>query len=276
MSLEREQILGIAAAEREALGRTIQYTPPEAWDADSRLNGWRNRDIVAHLAGSELAAAAVVGGEVPTELEDFLKTDEGATLTVDRFNEFTVERRRERPFREIAVEWGRAADVLLSRVSAIPPDDWESRRVAWVVGDIPVRFMLQGRVSEWWIHGEDIRAGAGLEPRKEHWPIYAVNDLAIRTLPWALGLAGLAFQGKSVRFDLEGAGGGTWHYGLAPREIPPEDKQPDALIEGRAHPLALVAARRVPADEYVADGTLVLSGDEDLALTVLQHIRAFA
>jgi hypothetical protein len=103
-----------------------------------------------------------------------------------------------------------------------------------------------------------------------------VIDLAIRTLPWALGLAGLTFEGKSVRFDVEGAGGGTWHYGLAPREIPPEDKRPDALIEGRAHPLALVAARRVPADEYVADGTLVLSGDEDLALTVLQHIRAFA
>ena len=276
MSLEREVLLGISAAEREALGRTIQYTPPEAWEAESRLNGWRNRDIVAHLAGSDLAAAAVVGGEVPSELEEFLKTEDEAAHTLDRFNEFTVERRREQSFREVALEWGKAADLLLSRVSAVPPNEWESRRVSWVVGDIPIRFMLQGRVSEWWIHGEDIRAGGGVEPRVEHWPIYAVNDLAIRTLPWALGLAGLTFQGKSVRFDLEGAGGGTWHYGLAPREIPPEDKRPDTLIEGRAHPLALVAARRVPADGYVADGTLVLSGDEDLALTVLHHIRAFA
>ena len=129
---------------------------------------------------------------------------------------------------------------------------------------------------EWWVHGEDIRAGADLEPRREHWPIYCTNDLAIRTLPWALGLAGLHFDGRSVEFTLDGSGSGTWHYGLSPRELPPEDKAPDAVVEGRGDRFALVAARRVPADVFVGDGTLVLSGDVDLAVTVLRHIRAFA
>jgi hypothetical protein len=32
----------------------------------------------------------------------------------------------------------------------------------------------------------------------------------------------------------------------------------------------------VPAEVFVGDGTLVLSGDVDLAVTVLEHIRAFA
>ncbi len=186
-----------------------------------------------------------------------------------------MSRRAEVPFRQVVAEWGRAADLLLARASRLSDEAWGGR-VPWVTGEIPIRYLVQSRVSEWWIHGEDVRAGAGLPTRLEHWPIHAVNDLAIRTLPYALGLAGLSFPGRSVRIDLEGAGGGSWHYGLAPREVPPPDKRPDAYIEGRGYPFAMVAARRVPADHFVKDGTLVVGGDEDLGLEVLEHIRAFA
>ena len=199
-----------------------------------------------------------------------------AEPTLDAFNRFTVERRAEAPFRAVVSEWGQNADAALARASVIPREEWAVKRVSWVAGDIPARYLLQSRVMEWWVHGEDIRAGAGLPPRREHWPIYCTNDLAIRTLPWALGLADLTYTGRSVEFVLDGAGGGRWHYGLAPRELPGDDKVPDAVVEGRGDRFAEVAARRVPAAAYVGDGTLVLSGDADLALTVLTHIRAFA
>jgi len=274
VTLDRGRLLGIAQAEREALGRTIQYTPPESWEKDSRLQGWRLRDVVAHLAASEGVAAAALGNEPAAEVEEFLKTEHD--VTVDAFNEFTVRRRAEAPFREVVLEWGRGADTALARAGAISKDEWQTRRVSWVAGDIPARALVQSRVMEWWVHGEDIRAGAGLESRGEHWPIYCTNDLAIRTLPWALSLAGLRFEGRSVRFALEGSGGGEWHFGLGPREVPPPDKVPDAVIEGRGVAFANVAARRAPADVYVADGSLVLSGNVDLALTVLTHLRAFA
>ena len=125
------------------------------------------------------------------------------------------------------------------------------------------------------MHGEDLRSGGGLEPRREHWPIYALNDLAIRALPWALGLAGLQYRGRSVRVVLEGAGGGDWHYGLAPREVPARGRTPDASIGGRGYAFAMVAARRMPADRYVDEGTLVVGGDEALALAVLRNLRVF-
>ena len=64
--------------------------------------------------------------------------------------------------------------------------------------------------------------------------------------------------------------------GLAPRQIVEPDQRADALVEGRGLAFARVAARRVPAEDYVDDGTLVLSGDGELALTVLRNIRAFA
>src|SRR5919204_4190407 len=273
MTLPREEMLGIARHEREALGRTIQYTPPEAWESKSVLPGWRNRDIVSHLAASEVVAAAVLVAETSAELEEYLKSDEARPPTLDGFNNFAVSRRADHPFRQVVVEWGSAADLFLARASRVSPEDWTGRRVPWVTGDIPVRYLIQARVAEWWMHGEDIRAGGALEPRREHWPIYALNDLAIRALPWALGLAGLQYRGKSIRFTLEGAGGGEWHYGLAPREVPPPGRSPDATIGGRGHPFALVAARRAHADDYIRDGTLVVGGDESLALDVLRNLR---
>jgi uncharacterized protein (TIGR03083 family) len=277
VSLERGALLGIARHEREALGRTIQYTPPEAWEASSAYGEWRNRDVVSHLAASEVAAAAILAGEAPTELDEYLKSEGGKRgPTLDGFNEFTVARRAELPFRDVVREWGRAADLFLARASRVTPEDWSGLRVPWVAGDIPVRYLVQSRVSEWWSHGEDIRGGAGLGPRLEHWPIHAHIDLAVRALPWALSLAGLSFPGRSVEIDLDGAGGGRWHRGLAPREPPAEGRVHDARIGGRAPAFALVAARRVPADVYVEDGSLVVTGDRELALAVLRAVRTFS
>jgi uncharacterized protein (TIGR03083 family) len=276
MSVERTWLLSTARAERESMGRTIQYTPPEAWEAESLSPGWRNRDIVAHLAAMEVAAAAVVGGESPTEFEEFSKTLEGGQFDLDAFNEWSVRRRAQESFRSIVAEWGQAATLLLARASKIPADEWTSRRVPWVVGDIGVRFLIQSRIAEWWLHGEDILAGGGNPTRLEHPPIFCVNDLAIRTIPYALARAGLSFPGKSIGIELEAAGGGSWHWGLAPRESPSRGKSPDALIEGRAYAFALVAGRRVPAEYYLSEGVLQTGGDDALGETVLQHLRAFA
>jgi uncharacterized protein (TIGR03083 family) len=276
MSVERTWLLSTARAERESMGRTIQYTPPEAWEAESLSPGWRNRDIVAHLAAMEVAAAAVVGGESPTEFEEFSKTLEGGQFDLDAFNEWSVRRRAQESFRSIVAEWGQAATLLLARASKIPADEWTSRRVPWVVGDIGVRFLIQSRIAEWWLHGEDILAGGGNPTRLEHPPIFCVNDLAIRTIPYALARAGLSFPGKSIGIELEAAGGGSWHWGLAPRESPSRRKSPDALIEGRAYAFALVAGRRVPAEYYLSEGVLQTGGDDALGETVLQHLRAFA
>ncbi len=110
----------------------------------------------------------------------------------------------------------------------------------------------------------------------EHPPIFCVNDLAIRSIPYSLALAGLSFPGRTIGIGLEGVGEGGWHWGLAPREVPSPGKEPDALITGRGHAFALVAGRRIPAEYYLYEGTLLTEGDDALAETVLQHVRAFA
>jgi len=274
--LERMWLLGTARAEREALGRTIQYTEPDAWELDSVSPGWRNRDIVAHLAATDVLAAAVLGGETPAELEEFLKEGGGERIDVDAFNAASVERRASEAFRAVVREWGGAADLFLARAAKIPPEDWAARRVPWVAGEIGVGYLVQSRVMEWWLHGEDIRAGGDNPPRLEHPPIFCVNDLAIRTIPYALGIAGYSFPGRTVRVELEAVGGGEWLWGLAAREHPQPGRDRDCIIAGRAHAFALVAGRRVPAEYFLAEGILQTGGDDGLAELILQHVRAFA
>ncbi|MGZ4146465.1 MAG: maleylpyruvate isomerase family mycothiol-dependent enzyme [Actinomycetota bacterium] len=272
--MERIELVGIAHAERQRLGRTIQYAAPDAWDADSPCAGWRNRDVMAHLAAQETAASQLLGGQPAAEFRAFREANEGE-FWVDGFNDWAVRVRADVPTREILTTWGLAADIFLEHAADLTADDWATRKIAWVAGNIGVRYLIQSRVIEWWLHGEDVRLGAGLEPNLQHWPIYLTNDMGIRMLPYALGLAGLSFPGASVQVDLEGMGGGSWHWGLSAGESPDEDKKPDAFIEGRAYPFCLVAGRRVAAEHYLDDGNLVVGGDEDLAATVLEHIRAY-
>jgi uncharacterized protein (TIGR03083 family) len=274
MTIGRNQMLGIAHAERERLGRTIQYTGPDAWDEESVCPGWRNRDLVAHLAAQDTAAAQLLAGEKAAEFDAFREANEG-DLWVSGFNEWAVKVREELPIRQLITDWGKAAQTFLVLAARLSDDEWNSNKVEWVAGEIGVRYLVQSRIIEWWLHGEDIRGGAGLEENPQHWPVYVTNDMAVRMLPWTLGQAGLSFPGRSIQVDLEGVGGGTWHWGLEPRTSPPQDRKPDAFVNGRGTAFALVAGRRVPADAYLDDGDLVVGGDEALAIVVLELLRAF-
>lgn len=274
--MERQELIAAAFAERMGLGRTIQYTPPESWEQPSACPGWWNRDVIAHLAAQDTAAAQLIAGEPALELDEYRGVLRGEPFAVDGFNAFVVNRRSGLPYRQVLTDWGRAADAVLAFASRLSDEEWAGSRIPWLAGEIGVRYLIQSRIVEWWIHGNDVRDGAGMESRVEHRPIFLTNDLAIRMLPWTLGLAGLELPGRSVRIDLMGAGGGTWHWGLAPREVPADGHKPDAFIEGRALPFALVAGRRRSADAYLDDGNLVIGGDEEIALAVLEHIRAYA
>ncbi len=275
MSLDREPLLGVAYAERQRLGRTIQYAAPETWEKPSACDGWWNRDVMAHLAAQDTAAAQLIKGDPAEELEEYRATLGDAEFTVDGFNAWTVDRRSGLPVREILTTWGKAADAFLAYAARLSEEDWTSKRFPWLAGDIAARYLVQTRVVEWWLHGEDVRATNGLGPQWQHWPIHLTIDLGVRMLPWALDRAGFEVTGRTVRVDVEGAGEGSWHWGLGAGEVPAGRRQPDAVIEGRAPQLALVAGRRLAPDEVLGAGTVVLGGDLDLAEIVLRHIRAY-
>ena len=275
MTLDRETLLGIASAERARLGRTIQYAEPETWEQPSACSGWWNRDVIPHLGAQDTAAAQLLAGEPPVELDEYKASLNGAGFTVNGFNTYAVNRRSGLAVREVLTLWGKAADSFLAYAGELDDAAWTDRTIAWLSGDIVPRYLVQSRVVEWWVHGEDVRATNGLGPQIQHWPVHHTCDLGIRILPWALEQAGLRYRGLSLAVDLEGAGYGTWHWGLGPGEVPPPDRKPDAYVRGRAVQFALVAARRIKAADALDSGNLVVGGDERVAIAALEHIRCF-
>lgn len=276
MSISREELIGIAHAERQRLGRTIQYAAPSIWEEPSVCSGWWNRDIMAHLAALDTAAAQLMKGDPAQELDEYLAAlGDDVSITSDGLNTFLVDRRSGLPYRDVLTTWGQAAEAFLVYAALLPDDAWRDGRFPWLSGKIAARYLVQSRVVEWWVHGEDIRAAAHLDPGFQHWPIHLTVDMGVRMLPWSLEQAGIDLQGLSVQIDLEGAGEGSWHWGLGAGETPLYDKKPDALIQGRAPQFALVTARRLTPDDMLDAGVLVLGGDTEVAEVVLRHIRAY-
>lgn len=279
MTLDREQLLGIAHAERQRLGRMIQFADPETWEQPSAAAGWWNRDVMAHLAASDTAAAQLIAGGVAEELEQYRSELGGEPFTVDWWNAWTVNRRATIETREILDTWGRAADAFLAYAARLSDDEWRDARFRWLAGDIAARYLVQSRIVEWFLHGEDMRATNGVargwQVGWQHWPVHLTIDMGIRMLPWALGQRGYDLAGRSVEVHVEGPGQGTWHWGLGAGEVPPSDKKPDTTIVGRAPQLALVAGRRLPADEVLDSGLIVVGGDASLGELLLRTIRAY-
>jgi uncharacterized protein (TIGR03083 family) len=275
VSLDRPTLLGVAHAERQRLGRMIQYADPASWELPSAAAGWWNRDVMAHVAAADTAAAQLLAGGSAEELEEYRATLDGQPFDVDGWNAWTVNRRSGLPVREVLETWGRAAEALLEFASDLSEEDWGGSRLPWLAGDIAARYLVQSRVVEWFLHGEDMRATNGVGIEWQHWPIYLTIDMGVRMLPWALGRRGYDLTGRSVQIDVEGAGEGSWHWGLGPGEVPLGEKKADAIVIGRAPQFALVAGKRLSPDDVLETGAVVLGGDVTLAELVLRTIRAF-
>ena len=279
MAIDREELLGIAHAERQRLGRMIQFAEPDSWEQPSADPGWWNRDVMAHLMAGDTAAAQLMAREPAEELEEYRAQLGEEPFTVDGWNAWTVNRRSGLETRMILDTWGAAAESFLVYAGKLDDDDWRNARFPWIAGDIAARYLVQSRVIEWFLHGEDMRAtngvGSGWQTGWQHWPVYLTIDLAVRMLPWALSQAGHDLSGQSVQIDVEGAGEGSWHQALGIGEVPDPERKPDATIVGRAPQFALVTGKRLDPDEVLASGSVVLGGDADTADLIIRTIRAY-
>jgi uncharacterized protein (TIGR03083 family) len=279
VAIDREELLGIAHAERQRLGRMIQFAEPDSWEQPSADPGWWNRDVMAHLMAGDTAAAQLMAREPAQELEEYRAQLGEEPFTVDGWNAWTVNRRSGLETRMILDTWGAAAESFLVYAGKLDDNDWRNARFPWIAGDIAARYLVQSRVIEWFLHGEDMRAtngvGSGWQTGWQHWPVYLTIDLAVRMLPWALSQAGHDLSGQSVQIDVEGAGEGSWHQALGIGEVPDPERKPDATIVGRAPQFALVTGKRLDPDEVLASGSVVLGGDADTADLIIRTIRAY-
>lgn len=274
MSISYEELVAWAEAERDACGRTIQYADKDKWEGPSPCAGWTNWDVVSHMAGQEVPAAALFADEPAVELAAYREEVAPEPLGIDAFNAMTVGARYHATLLATISEWGTAADVVLAHAAKLD-EEGASRTVEWFGQQITLADLLQQRTAEWWLHGEDIRAGMELPVRGQHRPIWLTNDYAIRSIPRTLSQTGQEYWGLSVRVDLEGIGGGRWNQRLSSGPEPDPTRRPDVVIEAAGHAFALVVGRRISADVFLENGQMRLGGNEEIAYAILEHIRTW-
>ena len=114
--MKRTKLIGILHAERSRLGRSVQYADPTTWDSASPCQGWTNRDLMAHLAAQDTAAAQLLGGEVAEELDAFREAN-GGDLWVDGLNEWSIGVRSELPSSTTSTSYVTPAASRVSRSS---------------------------------------------------------------------------------------------------------------------------------------------------------------
>ena len=273
MVLDRHWLLGVARREREALGRTIQYTDPDAWE---NVGPWQGRPIIEvlyHLAATEIAAAEIWGGEAAAEIDEYSKTEEEATA--EGFTRWAAARRAEQSALQTALEWGRAADLVLDRATATSAEEWGERMLAWFGGELRAGYFLQYRVAQWWLHGQHILEGGRQALRSEHDPTFVVNDFAVRLIPYALSVAGDDLGDLVVRVELDAVGGGVWTQSTRPGASTEDDARADVIITGRGPWFALLASGRVDPDVAMYEGVINVGGLIPPGETILRNLRAY-
>jgi uncharacterized protein (TIGR03084 family) len=224
-------------------------------DRATRCIGWSVADVLLHLAQSdEMAIASLTDGFGAAAVDN--TSGWGGGTSVDESVAVMVERERGAPFEDVLNRWRLAADGLVATLGGMDL----STRVPWVAGNLSARTLATTRLSETWIHTQDIADAIGVDlvPSDR---LKLIARLAWRTLPYAFHSSGLTMTGP-VAFRLIGPSGERWEF------VPDE---PEATtISGSAVDLCAVAARRIdPA-------ATTLAGEGPDVADVLALVRTYA
>jgi uncharacterized protein (TIGR03084 family) len=224
------------------------------WHRPTRCDGWDVADVVLHLAQTDEWAVASLRDESEESIAN--ATGKTAAGNVDDAAALMVAAERGQPAAVLYGRWRNAAAALRDELQGADPH----RRVTWVTNRLSAQTLANTRLSEAWIHSDDVAEALG-KPLVATDRLRFIARLAWRTLPYAFVREGREPPGP-VAFELRGPSGEGWNF------VP--DVQPDTVIRGQAAELCAVAARRVDPN------ATRLQGDGPDADAVLDLVRTYA
>jgi uncharacterized protein (TIGR03084 family) len=246
-------------AEQDRLAHILAGLDAAQWASPSAAGGWTIADVVLHLAQSEEAVVATAAGAPPTPQTPGLTNPHPPPhapfmgLTVDEFADQAV--RAERSAGSPLPRWQTARTAALAALRAADP----GQPLRWVAAPLKPATLATTRLAEHWAHGLDVAGPLGVEyPDNER--LRHISWLAHRTLPYAMGLAGL--PAGEVACELTAPDGvDVWRFG------------PDgavSVISGPAGAFCRVAAQRL------APGRSGLRGTDETAQAAIRLLRTYA
>jgi len=145
-------------------------------------------------------------------------------------------------------DWRRAADRTLDQARARGGTEDGGDRIAVHGIRLPLDDLLVVRAFELWVHENDIRRCAGLDPSVPDPPVLRLmSDLAARMIPYAAARTGLRDR-VDVHLVLTGPGGGTWDVTMGPGPDGQGTGQDVAIVTDAVGFCRLAANRTTPAE----------------------------
>jgi uncharacterized protein (TIGR03084 family) len=251
-----EDILIALASQHAQLAELVDGCANDDWERPTRCEGWDIASVLAHLALTDEGATASARGEFDHYADGLLGSRERQTVSVDDAAAAQVEVERAAGGEKIRRRWHDASETMRAVFDAGDPH----RRVTWVAGQLSLQTLATTRLSECWIHTDDIADALGIAlPPTDR--LRYIARLAWRTLPYAFQRADMTLRGP-VAMELIGPHGEHWRF----------DPESPALttIRGSATEFCEVAARRLDP----ASTSLVASGPD--GSDVLRLVRTYA
>ena len=201
-----EDILIALTAQHAQLAELVDACANDDWERPTRCEGWDIASVLAHLALTDEGATASARGEFDHYDDGLLGTRERQTVSVDDAAAAQVEAVRAEGGEEIRRRWHDASERMRAVFQAGDPHT----RVTWVAGKLSLQTLATTRLSECWIHTDDIADALGIELQPTD-RLHYIARLAWRTLPYAFQRADVTMHGP-VAMDLIGPHGEQWHF----------------------------------------------------------------
>lgn len=247
-------------AERAEVLAFCAVLGPAEWRMNSRAQGWRVQDVVAHMA---------TGCHAPfsRSLSKMMRGNE-----IERVNDAMVDARRDWPAAEVLAEyrrWSRVFGTVIGKVGRTPLGAAKAELAE--LGKFPVRVLLSALVFDHHTHLRYDMAPALDRPA----PGTDANRMAV-VLEWMMAVLSnqlraqpLPFLDRPIALTLAGPGGGTWR--VAPDgAVTVGSPQPSAAqIAGLAVEFPEWGTRRASW----RDREVGISGDTDYATAFLDAVN---
>lgn len=255
--MDKAQIIRDVKAERRRSIAFAQSLTPEQMEVEV-VPGWKARDVFAHFIS--LDKTSVTGTNLP-----FVFSAE----RLERWNDRQIAKYREDTVQDLLValdRWGRR----FVRFAKTLPAPMYRLRMPTLWGRGPGGLFIWSRVFDEYVHRQDIRRALGMGDQD-----IDVAPAAEFVLAAAVSQALPQMQGDGrVAVSLAETPLPEWGYDVSKREGGPQlAKDATARIELPAPAFIMAAAGRDSFDKLLANGTIAVDGDRDLAERFLNVLR---
>lgn len=240
-----------------------------AWKQPTDCPGWSAQDVLAHVIGIE---EMILDRPAPD-----IEVPDAPHLTnpISVANEVWVESMRSLPGAEVLERFVEVTALRLDALRSL--DEGGFGAETWTpVGPGTVRDQIPFRIFDSWVHEQDIR-GAVARPGGLHGSGADVSfSRCVDTMPYVIGKQVKPPDGTVVAFELSDPLGRSFAVGIEGGRgalLDTVSDEPTTTIAATGEEFVRLACGRRDPNAALADGSVTITGDEDLGRRVVEALN---